>query len=203
MHPFRSIVVKLYFWIGNFQGNFLLSAIGRRLLAKWCRSNVPFKCMTRNVHLFLSLGFLLSFQKRFGWISILKWRTFRFSLFRVSHQFSGHKVELKSQSRNLRYLTSGFIFVKAHELLKNSDTGERKKAVEGKWERRLKKRWEVDFTKVTNPPRKVSFKICLWDFWDSESVSQFILFYNETKKNPLENPKYDKYFSQIFVFTTP
>ena len=139
MHPFRSIVVKLYFWIGNFQGNFLLSAIGRRLLAKWCRSNLPFKCMTRNVHLFLSLGFLLSFRKRFGWISILKWRTFRFSLFRVSHQFSGHKVELKSQSRNLRYLTSGFIFVKAHELLKNSDTGERKKAVEGKWERRLKK----------------------------------------------------------------
>ena len=29
------------------------------------------------------------------------------------------------------------------------------------------------------------------------------LFFNETKKNPLENPKYDKYFSQIFVFTTP
>ena len=35
------------------------------------------------------------------------------------------------------------------------------------------------------------------------SETSFILFLNETKKNPLENPKYDKYFSQIFVFTTP
>ena len=37
------------------------SAIGR-LLAKWCRSNVQFKCMTRNVHLFF-FGFLLSCKK--------------------------------------------------------------------------------------------------------------------------------------------
>ena len=55
---FRSIVVKLYFWIGNFQENFLLSN-RTILLAKWCRSNVQFKCMTRNVHLFF-FGFLLS-----------------------------------------------------------------------------------------------------------------------------------------------
>ena len=84
-------------------------------------------------------GFFIVFPKKI-WVNFnFKMKNFPFSLFRVSHQFSGHKVELKSQSRNLRYLTSGFIFVKAHELLKNSDTGERKKAVEGKWERRWKK----------------------------------------------------------------